>query len=87
MLKIIKIKITLKTIEMKIIMIIDITIKIQMKIMKEIGKKGIEMIIYIIIEEIMKIIIIKKIDMMKNLIIIDITIILYKINIKMKKRI
>ena len=58
-----------------------------MKIMKEIGKKGIEMIIYIIIEEIMKIIIIKKIDMMKNLIIIDITITLYKINIKMKKRI
>ena len=58
-----------------------------MKIMKEIGKKGIEMIIYIIIEEIMKIIIIKKIDIMKNLIIIDITITLYKINIKMKKRI
>ena len=58
-----------------------------MKIMKEIGKKGIEMIIYIIIEEIMKIIIIKKIDMLKNLIIIDITITLYKINIKMKKRI
>ena len=87
MLKIIKIKISLITIEMKIIMIIDITIKIQMKIMKEIGKKGIEMIIYIIIEEIMKIIIIKKIDMMKNLIIIDITITLYKINIKMKKRI